>query len=264
MSSTRPATSEYTSYLALDEFLTTQRPRSEQPDELLFIIAHQVHELWFKLLLHEFDCLRRRLETGDGEGALHTLRRAAGALRATVSPIEVLQTLTPRQFAGFRSALGTGSGTQSAQFRELEAVLGRRDARMLEPFPLGGTERRRVAAAMDRPSVFDSLLAYLAVQGSPVPLDRLHRDVSLPLTPSSEVQELLADVYRADGLAAQLCEHLVEIDMLFREWRVRHVGMVERIIGDRPGTGGTTGAAYLHAAAPRLLFPDLWAARRQL
>src|SRR5262245_4530725 len=159
----------YTSYLALDEILAAQRPRSDEHDELLFIVIHQVYELWFKQLLHELAHLQRCLEGGDGAHALHTLRRVLTILKVAVAQIDVLETMTPRQFLSFRDRLDAASGFQSAQFRELEAVLGRRDGGVVAHYPAGGDARRRIAAAMARPSLWDSFLAYLAGQGYAVP-----------------------------------------------------------------------------------------------
>ena len=161
----------YGAYLALDEVLGAQRPRSDEHDELLFIVIHQVYELWFKQLLHEAAHLQRRLEDGDTSHALHTLRRVLTILKVAVAQIDVLETMTPRQFLGFRDRLDAASGFQSAQFRELEAVLGRRDADVVDHYP-DGDDRRRLAAAMVRPSLFDSFLRYLAGEGYDVPRGR--------------------------------------------------------------------------------------------
>ncbi len=256
--------SEYAAYLAVDEILTTQRPRSGEHDEMMFIIAHQVHELWFKLLLHELAALQRQLVRDETAQALHTLRRAVNILHAVVVPTEVLETLSPRQFHRFRDKLGNASGAQSAQFREIEAVLGRRDRRMIELFHPGSDERARIEAAVIRPSVFDSLLQFLAMHGYAVPLDLLNRDVSQPLEPSADLQEVLMRVYRDDGVAAQICERLVELDQGVQEWRYRHVSLVARIIGTKPGTGGSSGASYLRTTLSLQMFPDLWDVRSRL
>ncbi|HEV7650551.1 MAG TPA: tryptophan 2,3-dioxygenase family protein, partial [Actinophytocola sp.] len=151
----------YTSYLALDEILSAQRPRSDEHDEMLFIVIHQVYELWFKQLLHELTHLQQTLVAGDTPGSVHTLRRALSILKVVVAQIDVLETMTPRQFTSFRARLDASSGFQSAQFRVLEAMLGRRDERVFQHYP-EGTARDRIAAAMSSPSVFDSFLRYLA------------------------------------------------------------------------------------------------------
>jgi tryptophan 2,3-dioxygenase len=254
----------YSSYLALEDVLAAQRPRSTEHDELLFIVIHQVYELWFKQLLHEGAQLQRRLEDGDTPHALHTLKRILTILKTIVAQIDVLETMTPRQFLSFRDRLDAASGFQSAQFRELEALLGRRDARVLEHYPPDSGERERIAAAMERPSLFDSFVRYLAAAGYDVPAASLERDVTQPLEPSRGVQEALLAAYRDDGEPAQLCERMVDLDEGVMEWRYRHVQMVRRTIGDRRGTGGSPGAKYLATTLLQPAFPDLWAVRTEL
>ena len=253
----------YGTYLALDEVLGAQRPRSDEHDEMLFIVIHQVYELWFKQLLHEAAHLQRRLEDGDTSHALHTLRRILTILKVAVAQIDVLETMTPRQFLGFRDRLDAASGFQSAQFRELEAVLGRRDPDVVDHYP-DGDDRRRLAAAMVRPSLFDSFLRYLAGEGYAVPAAVLGRDVRQPAEPDAGVRRALLAVYRDDGGPAQVAERLVDVDEGVQEWRYRHVKMVERTIGAREGTGGSPGTAYLRTTLGRPAFPDLWAIRSEL
>ena len=263
MSERSPALT-YASYLALDELLAAQRPRSEEHDELLFIVVHQVYELWFKQLLHELRHMQVRLEAGEGPRALHTVRRILTILKTVVAQIDVLETMTPRQFQAFRARLESASGFQSAQFRELEAVLGRRDPEMLAAYPEGSAARERIAAAMARRSVFHSFLGYLATQDLPVPPVALEADVRRSAEPSPGVQRAVLEAYRRDGEAAQMCERLVDLDEGVQEWRYRHVKMVERTIGDKMGTGGSSGAAYLRTTLFRPMFPDLWAVRSEL
>lgn len=254
----------YTSYLALPEVLGAQRPRSDEHDEMLFIVIHQVYELWFKQLLHELGHLQLRLEAGDTPHAVRTLRRALTILKVVVAQIDVLETMTPSQFTSFRTRLDASSGFQSAQFRLLEAALGRRDRRVFEHYPEGSQERERISAAMARPSLWDSFLRYLQLHEYPVPAEVAARDVSEPLEPSLAVQEVLLQVYRDDAGPATVCEHLVDLDEGMQEWRYRHVKMVERTIGDKAGTGGSSGAAYLRTTVAAPAFPDLWAVRSQL
>src|SRR5919198_4694813 len=163
----------YASYLRLDEILGAQSPRSEEHDEHLFIVIHQVYELWFKQLIHELQELQRRLEEGHGPHALHTLRRLLAILKTVVAQIDVLETMNPRQFGNFRTRLESASGFQSAQFRELEAVLGRRDRRVLAQYGDDSGAQATIAAAMERLSVYDSFLRYLAAHGYPVPAEAL-------------------------------------------------------------------------------------------
>jgi tryptophan 2,3-dioxygenase len=254
----------YRSYLALDEVLGAQRPLSDEHDEMLFIVIHQVYELWFKQLIHEAGHLQDRLEAGDTPHVLHTLKRLLTILKVAVAQIDVLETMTPRQFLGFRSRLDASSGFQSAQFREFEAVLGRRERQVVEHYPEGSIARGRIAAAMTRPSLFDSFLRYLVTQGYDVPADALKRDVELPLGASHQVQQVLLRVYRDDGEPAQVAERLVDVDEGVQEWRYRHMKMVERTIGSKPGTGGSSGAAYLRTTLFTPVFPDLWEVRSEL
>jgi len=261
---THQASLTYSSYLALDEVLGAQRPRSDEHDELLFIVIHQVYELWFKQLLHEAAQLQRRLEDGDTPHALHTLKRILTILKTIVAQIDVLETMTPRQFLSFRDRLEAASGFQSAQFRELEAMLGRRDPRVLGHYAPDSGERARIAAAMARPSLFDSFLRYLAGEGYAVPAAALERDVAQPLEPSEDVQRALLATYRDDGEPAQVCERMIDVDEGVMEWRYRHVQMVRRTIGDRRGTGGSPGVGYLATTLLKPAFPDLWAVRTEL
>ena len=251
----------YAGYLRLDQLLTAQQPRSGEHDEMLFIVIHQIYELWFKQLLHELAKLQAQLEDGETTHAMRTLRRTLAVLKTVVAQLDVLETMTPTQFAGFRDALGTSSGFQSAQFRELEAVLGRRDPMMVAQYPADSPERERITAAMSRPSLFDSFLSYLAGQGYDIPADLAHRDVAAPLQASEAMQQVLKKVYEDDSDAAAVCELLVDLDEGLQEWRYRHVKMVERTIGARHGTGGSPGASYLASTVGRPTFPDLWAMR---
>jgi tryptophan 2,3-dioxygenase len=249
-----PSELTYGSYLRLGDLLECQRPATDEHDELLFVIIHQVYELWFKQILHELALLQRRLEDGQSTGALHTARRIAKILKTIVGQLDVLETMTPRQFASFRPQLGSSSGFQSDQFREIEAVLGRRDLPGDDP---------RTSAAMRRRSVFDSLLRYLARNGFDVPEPALERDPHEPWRGGDEsILALLASVYADEqSAAAEVCESLVDIDEGIQEWRYRHVKMVERIIGARIGTGGSAGAEYLRSTLFRPVFPDLWEVR---
>ncbi|HWL89151.1 MAG TPA: tryptophan 2,3-dioxygenase family protein [Polyangiaceae bacterium] len=254
----------YSSYLALDELLSAQRPRSDEHDEMLFIVIHQVYELWFKQILHELGHLQRQMEEGHGAHTLHTLHRVLTILKVVVAQIDVLETMTPRQFTSFRTRLEASSGFQSGQFRELEVTLGRRDRGAFEHYPEGNPSRDRIIGAMARPSLFDSFLRYLAARGYSVPAEKLERDVRLPAEPSEAVQRLIVQVYRDDGDAAQITERLVDVDEGLQEWRYRHVKMVERTIGRKPGTGGSSGVEYLRSTLFSPFFPDLWAVRSEL
>ena len=252
-----PADLTYGSYLRLDELLSCQSPQTGAHDELLFVIIHQVYELWFKQILHEAARLQDRLEAGSGAAALATAQRIAKILKTVVGQLDILETMTPQQFASFRPELGSSSGFQSAQFRYLEAVLGRRDfgKSVIDP---------RLAQYLARRPVFASLLRYLAAEGYPVSERALGFDPRGQWQESDAVQEMLLDVYAAAGAASEICEALVDIDEGIQEWRYRHVKMVERIIGYKAGTGGSAGSAYLRSTLFRPAFPDLWAIRSRL
>ncbi len=254
----------YTSYLALDEILGAQRPRSDEHDEMLFIVIHQVYELWFKQLLHELAHLQHKLEKVDTAHSVRTLRRALTILKVVVAQIDVLETMTPRQFTSFRVRLDAASGFQSGQFRELEAVLGRRDASMLRPYDKDSAAHERITAAMSRRSVFDSFLLYLAGSGYDIPSAHLNRDLRTPWEPAEDVQRVLIQVYGDDAGPSTVADLLVDLDEGMQEWRYRHVKMVERTIGGKPGTGGSAGATYLRSTLFRAVFPDLWAVRSEL
>jgi tryptophan 2,3-dioxygenase len=252
-----PADLTYATYLHLDDLLSCQSPLSDQHDELLFVIIHQVYELWFKQILHEAARLQDRLEAGDGAAALATARRIAKILKTIVGQMDVLETMTPRQFASFRPELGSSSGFQSVQFRYVEAVLGRRNFGVVVVDPV-------LAAIMARRPVFASLLRFLAAAGWDVPAAVLARDPREPMPADEEIQALLAQVYERQGEPAEVCETLIDIDEGVQEWRYRHVKMVERIIGAKPGTGGSAGSAYLRSTLFRPAFPDLWEIRSRL
>jgi tryptophan 2,3-dioxygenase len=253
----------YTSYLALDEILGAQRPNSDEHDEILFIVVHQVYELWFKQLIHELGYLQRMLEEGNDARAFSTFKRVLTILKLVVQQLDVIETMTPVQFLTFRERLESSSGFQSGQFRELEAILGRRDPGVLTAYHEQSPDHARVKAALERPSVYDSFLRYLSDKGYDVPADVLERDVTQPVQESKGVQAALLQAYRDDGEPAQVAERLVDFDEGFMEWRYHHVKMVERTIGMRQGTGGY-GAEYLRSTLHKPFFPDLWAVRSEL
>lgn len=255
----------YTSYLRVDELLDLQTPQSDGPehDELLFIIIHQVYELWFKQLLHEFDYLHERFRLDETARAAHACTRILKILKTIVAQVDVLETMTPLEFSSFRSYLESSSGFQSTQFREIEFVLGAKRANIFKHYPDDLPGLDRLHARYHQPTLWDAFLHYLSCRGYPVPAGLLHRDVTQPISPSETVQELLVQVYRSDPEVSHVCERLVDIDEGFQEWRYRHVKMVERTIGMKSGTGGSTGVQYL-VATIKPFFVDLWAIRAQL
>jgi tryptophan 2,3-dioxygenase len=256
----------YSSYLALDELLGCQRPKSDGPehDEMLFIVIHQVYELWFKEMLHELDHLIARLDADDLPGAQATLRRMLTVLKVQVAQIDILETMSPVSFLSFRSRLEAASGFQSPQFRELEFTLGARHAGMLHHHD-GTPARDRLERRLAAPSLWDAAVAFLArALGFEVPASLRERDRSRPNPETPELHLQLIEVYRSRPDLAQLCERLVDLDEGLQEWRYRHVKMVERTIGSKAGTGGSAGAEYLRRTLFKPLFPDLWAIRTEL
>jgi tryptophan 2,3-dioxygenase len=263
----------YISYLKVDELLALQQPESDgEHDEMLFIIIHQTYELWFKQMLHEIAELQKTLEAGKSHRSLAILGRVRTIMKTCVSQLDILETMTPLQFNTFRGRLQSSSGFQSAQFREFEAVLGRRDQAgagaekhtgmgMAEHLIEGSPARARVEAAMQRRSLWDSTLIYLESRGHKMPADVMKRDVSVGYTDHAGVQEVLLDVHRNDAEAAMICEALVDLDEGLQEWRYRHVKMVERTIGHKMGSGGSSGVGYLSSTLFRPVFADLWAIR---
>jgi len=256
----------YSGYLKLDELLALQRPLSEGPehDETLFIIIHQIYELWFKEILHEVDYLKVLLAKDDAPRALHTLKRVLTILKVVVAQIDVLETMTPLEFLSFRERLESGSGFQSFQFRELEFVLGMKHPAALERYAAGSEPRRRLERRMADPTLWDAFLGFLAHKRYPVPPSALGRDVTAPVAPDPALRPVLIDVYRGDPALSSLCERLVDLDEGVQEWRYRHVKMVQRTIGTKRGTGGSEGAEYLMTTLNKPMFPDLWAIRAEL
>ncbi|MGE5179814.1 MAG: tryptophan 2,3-dioxygenase [Bacteroidota bacterium] len=256
----------YGSYLKLDELLALQQPLSEGPehDETLFIVVHQVYELWFKEMLHELDYLKGRLAANDLPRALHTMKRVLTILKVVVAQIDVLETMTPLEFLTFRARLESGSGFQSFQFRELEFLLGMRSDAALARYPEGSDARKRLERRASEPTVWDAFLRYLTAQGYDVPLELLGRDVTKPVVAAPELHRVLIEVYRKDPMTSSLCERMVDLDEGMQEWRYRHVKMVERTIGAKQGTGGSEGAAYLKTTLDKPFFPDLWTIRTEL
>lgn len=253
----------YTRYLELNRLLALQHPQSspEEHDELLFIVIHQVYELWFKLVLHELDKVGRDFERADLWGAINTLKRVRMVLKTLVGQIDVLETMTPRSFASFRDRLGTASGFQSAQFRELEFLLGYKRPEMMrhhanEPALTAALERR-----FREPSLVDRFNRLLVKLGAVIPDEVLARDVTRATEPQPAVQDALVEIYRTQPEAVTLFELLTDIDEGLQEWRYRHVKMVERTIGNKVGTGGSTGVEFLRLSLFMPVFPDLWAIR---
>ncbi len=251
----------YTSYLAVDELLQLQKPLSDGPehDEMLFIIIHQTYELWFKQLIHEFSQAQRALESGDTHYALSILGRIRTIMKVCVAQVDILETMTPLQFNAFRGYLASSSGFQSAQFRKVEAILGRRDSRLAGHLP--PQVQREIAEITSKNSIWDSFLEYLVKRGHILPSEVINRDKSIAYTSNSQVQDALLKVHQCDPESSLVAERLVDIDEGIQEWRYRHVKMVERTIGHKMGTGGSSGVDYLASTLFNPVFKDLWEIR---
>jgi len=256
----------YGSYLAIDDLLSLQRPRSDGPehDELLFIVIHQVYELWFKELLHELDHVVALLGADDLVRSQHTLKRILTILKVQVGQLDILETMTPLEFQSFRARLEAASGFQSDQFRQLEYVLGHKTPGVVNRFPEGSRARVALERRLQAPTLWDAFVGLMARQGYRVPPGVLARDVTATVAPDVDLQAELVRMYRTDAGLAALAERLVDLDEGLQEWRYRHVKMVQRTIGMQPGTGGSSGAGYLQSTLMTPLFPDLWAIRSQL
>src|SRR5216117_4031991 len=250
----------YSSYLKLDELLALQQPRPGEleHDETLFVIIHQVYELWFKEVLHELDYLQKLLRANDTPLAAATLKRILTILKTLVAQIDVLETITPLNFLAFRDRLESGSGFQSHQFREIEFLLGKKARPSFERYPEGSVSRQRVQKRFKQPTLWDAFLHYLVAKAL------LQRDPSQSYEGSPEVQRILVEVYKKNPAVSQIAERLVDLDEGFMEWRYRHVKMVQRTIGTKQGTGGSAGAEYLLTTLNQPAFPDLWAIRSEL
>lgn len=253
----------YATYLGLDGLLGLQQPQSdpEEHDETLFIIIHQVHELWFKEILHELDLAGNQFRGGDLWGVVASLKRVRMILKTLVGQVDILETMTPESFESFRSRLDTSSGFQSMQFRELEFKLGLKRAAVLEYMPEHLHGRVAALERFNAPSLVDDFHHFLVAQGVDVPADVLDRDTTSPNEPSDVVQDLLEKLARTRPDMNLLFETMLDIDEGLQEWRYRHVQLVRRTIGDKTGTGGSPGVEYLKKTVYEPAFPDLWAIR---
>ncbi len=257
----------YGNYLQVAELLSLQRCRSVDPDtgkpehdETLFIIIHQVYELWFKQLLHELDHIVGQLDRDNRNAARHHLTRVLTILKTLIAQIDVLETMTPAEFASFRHFLANASGFQSAQFREIEFVLGVKDRVQLDWFE--GDERDRLTDRFHAMTLWDAVLRSWHRDGIAVPEHAVTRDVRTPIEVDDAVQAVILANYGDEEFSA-LCEMLTDLDERLQEWRYRHVMMVRRTIGTKAGTGGSDGAGYLQSTLFRPAFPDLWAIRTE-
>ena len=259
----------YGDYLGLDQLLSAQHPRSEpaQHDELLFIIQHQTTELWLKLLVHELRSARALLATDDLAPALKRLARVKHVQHTITDQWSVLATLTPSEYAEIRPFLATSSGFQSAQYREVEFLLGNKSHDMVKVFAHDPEAHAALTTLLFQPSLYDEFLAYLARQGYAVPADCLDRDWSKPYRSHPGLVEMFAEVYASPERhwgVYETCEELVDVEDNFQQWRFRHLQVVQRTIGHKTGTGGSSGVDFLRRALDLTFFPELYEVRTRI
>jgi tryptophan 2,3-dioxygenase len=256
----------YATYLHLDKLLGLQEPRSNpvEHDEMLFIIVHQAYELWFKLQLHEFEQICRDFKMNHLYGAISTFKRVRTIMKVMVEQVDIVETLTPMSFNSFRDRLEHASGFQSAQFRELEFLLGYKRPDMLRYQPQGGPDYERLVKRLHEPSVVDCFYVFLSKRGVTIPPELLDRDVTLPTVPNEVVEEGILRLYKTRPDLEILFELMTDFDEGFQEWRYRHIKLVERTIGGKKGTGGSLGVEFLKKSLFHPVFPDLWAIRHKL
>lgn len=256
----------YGDYLHLDAILDAQQPRSGAHDEMLFIVQHQVNELWMKLLLHELRAAIAAVADDRLQPAFKMLARVSRIMEQMVHAWDVLATMTPPEYSTIRPSLASSSGFQSWQYREIEFLLGNKNAAMLQPHAHRPDLLARVQAAHESPSLYDESLRLLARRGL---LARAvaERDWAAPYSASEAVEQAWLAVYRAPDAhwdLYQLGEELTDLEDMFRLWRFRHVTTVERVIGFKRGTGGTGGVSYLRKMLDVVLFPEIWKLRTDL
>ena len=257
----------YGDYLGLDALLTAQKPLSGQHDEMLFIVIHQVQELWMKLMAHELSLAMQHIRADDLRPAFKATARISRVQKQMVESWEVLTTMTPHDYLAFRASLGSSSGFQSWQYRLIEIRMGAREAFHLKPHRHRADIHAMLSDAFAAPSLYDEALRLLARRGLPVPEAVLARDLTQPHAPDPGVEAAWAEVYRDAQRhfdLYELAEELVDLEDAFQTWRFRHLCTVERIIGGRPGTGGSAGVSYLRTVVGKRFFPELWSVRGTL
>ena len=257
----------YGDYLRLDQVLGAQQPRSNDHNELLFIIQHQASELWMKLMVHELTAARAQLRADDLQPAFKMLARVARIMAQLVQSWDVLSTLTPAEYSSFRGALGSSSGFQSYQYRMIEFLLGNKDAARMEPHRHVSALFAALQELNRSPSLYDEAIRVLARRGFAIDPGCVERDWSIRHEFNESVCRAWVEVYRSTAEhweLYELAEKLVDLEDAFRTWRFRHATTVERVIGMKRGTGGTSGVNYLRRVLDVELFPELWRARTEL
>ncbi|WP_342358410.1 tryptophan 2,3-dioxygenase [Terrarubrum flagellatum] len=257
----------YSAYLNLPQLLSAQKTQTNEHDELLFVIVHHVQELWLKLTAHELGAAMNAIRSDDLSFAFKAMARVTRIQEQLIQAWDVLSTMTPADYLKFRWSLGPASGFQSYQYRLVEFQLGAKDAKMLLPHRHDPDSHAMLEKALHARSIYDEALALLARRGLPVPADAVERDFSVARVFDERVRDVWADIYRQSERyfdLYQLAEELIDIEDWFQQWRFRHVKTVQRIIGFKPGTGGSSGVGYLKTALDRSFFPELWDVRTVL
>lgn len=260
-------TMSYGDYLRLEDLLACQRPLTREHDETLFIVIHQASELWIKLCLHEISGAIRQIRAGELGPAFKMMARVARVQANLIQSWEILSTMTPFDYSSFRIALGKASGFQSFQYRILEFRLGNKNRQAARVFDANPAVAGAVAAALTEPSIYDESLALLARRGFAIPEEKLTRDFSEAYLPDARVTDawrlVYSDVTKHWDLY-ELAEKLVDVEYRFHLWRFSHMKTVERILGAKPGTGGTSGVSYLRKALDLRFYPELWDVRTEI
>lgn len=254
----------YGDYLQLDKVLTAQQPASGKHDEVLFIVLHQVVELWIKLSIHELEAVHRQICLGELDPAFKMLSRVARIQNQLLTSWDVLSTMTPSDYASFRDALGKSSGFQSFQYRSLEFLLGNKNPQIIDVFRDNPETYERLKKALDRPSIYDETLRLLSRRGFAIPDELVERDWAEPYREHEQVVAAWREVYRdveTHWDLYELAEKLVDLEQKFQQWRFSHMKTVERIIGNKRGTGGSSGVGYLKSVLQLRFFPELWSVR---
>lgn len=260
----KPGSLTYGKYLEVDTLLSLQNPRSSpaEHDEMLFIIIHQTYELWFKQLKHELGAVNKAFWAGDLYRAIAGFQRARTIMKTLVGQMDILETMTPLSFLSFRDRLDTASGFQSVQFREFEFMIGYRRPALVKTLPISDAEKQALTERLSEPSVGDYFLHFLRTVGATLPAEIFARDVTQSVVPNETVQAEINRLYRERPDVGILFELMADFDEGLQEWRYRHVKIVERTIGQKQGTGGSSGMEFLKASLFKPAFPDIWAARK--
>jgi tryptophan 2,3-dioxygenase len=257
----------YGDYLHLDDLLASQSPLSDNHNEMLFIVIHQVSELWIKLVLHELSAARDAVKSDTLPTSFKTTARASRVFEQLISGWDVLSTLTPSEYSLFRPLLGNSSGFQSYQYRMLEFVMGNKNGVLIKPHEHRPELYQRLNDELHKPSLYDEAIRLMARRGFGIDAEALERDWTQPYTANASVENAWLDVYRDPQRywdLYELAEELLDLEDGFRQWRFRHVTTIERIIGYKTGTGGTPGVPYLRKMIDVVLFPELWQLRTNL